>query len=183
MNHIELLTSQYKLSPRLLDWTSAVLDKVGEANATGELMSLELDIDQAVGVQLDLLGGILGQGRQVGFQPTDGSSPILGDATYRVLLKARVAQNHWDGKVASLYPVWQDLFPGGSIVISDSQEMSANVSLSGSFTSIIRELIEKGYIVPRPQGVLYSYNFGTTPYFGYDYDNTFISGYDTGNLV
>ncbi len=169
---------------KFLSFLSEILQKISDVTSTaGGMINYYFDLDTAVGVQLDTIGQVVGQIRTVRFQPSNGISPILDDDTYRLLLRAKIAQNSWDGKVESLYAIWQGLFPGGRIVISDSQNMSAVITLSGSFNSIITDLINNGYIVPRPQGVLYNFGFNNLPYFGFDRDDAFISGVDTGHWI
>ncbi len=133
------------------------------------------------GAQLDIIGQIVGQSRIMTFQPSNGISPILGDEIYRMLLKAKIAQNQWDGRLSSILPIWANLFPGGSIKIQDNQNMTTSVFLSGTFSSIILDLIINGLIVPRPEGVLCTYSFGTLPYFGWDLENQYVAGYDVGS--
>jgi hypothetical protein len=60
--------------------------------------------------------------------------------------------------------------------------MTATIFLSGSFTSIIQDLIVNGFIVPRPEGVLYEYTFAELPAFGWDLDNSFVAGFDVGKF-
>jgi len=135
----------------------------------------------ALGPQLDLLGSTVGAKRTVGFQPSNSVSPVLDDATYRIYIKAKIAQNQWDGTLPSLYPIWATLFPSGRIIIIDNQNMTATITLIGAFTSITKDLISNGYIVPRPEGVLYNYVFGTLPFFGFGSSPGFIAGFDTGH--
>jgi len=179
-----LVTSQYQTSPKMMAMVEALIMYLNDASSALDAMAtIYFDIDNAEGNQLDVLGVLVGQSRTVTFQPSNGVSPILDDDTYRLLLKARIAQNQWDGKVGSLYAIWADLFPTGRIIISDSQAMSAVISIYGSFSSIIVDLINNGYIVPRPQGVQYTFDYGTLPFFGYDRNNAFIAGYDTGHYI
>jgi len=210
-NYLALITSQYQNSPKFLEWvfgfvdmavdiqklaTSLVFyfsfDKIIKLNiATEELNSLTTEAGAilttemmaAIGDQLDMIGVILGQKRTVNFQPTGGISPILDDDTYRILLRAKVLMNHWDGKSASLQIAWANLFPGGKISIQDNQNMTVSVLLTGTFSSIINDLIINEYIIPRPQGVLFNYYYGTTPFFGFDRQDEYIAGFDTGNWV
>jgi len=140
------------------------------------------DIDQAVGVQLDTLGVILGASRTVGFTPSGGVSPVLDDNTYRVYLKAKVIFNQWNGQADYLFTAWRRLFPGGRIIITDNQNMTATIYTSGSFTSIIQDLINNGYIVPRPETVQYNYIYGVLPKFGFDQNNSYIAGFDLGHV-
>ena len=181
--YIQLLTSQYSNSPKLNALLKVLLKKFDDTSQVMVQFDTALDLDSAVGAQLDMLGATAGAFRTVGFQPSDGVSPVLDDATFRILIKAKIAQNQWDGTLPSLYPIWASLFPDGSIIIIDNQNMTADITLKGSFTSIIQDLITNGYIVPRPEGVLYTYLFGVLPYFGFGSSPGFIAGFDTGHWV
>jgi hypothetical protein len=178
--YLGLLTSEYQGSTNYLSWVQALLQPLDDASNCLSLMTLAFDLDQAVGVQLDVLGVIIGQSRRVNFQPRNGVSPVLDDATYRVLLKARIAQNQWDGTVDGLQGVWESLFPGGRLSINDNQNMSATVILSGAFSSITQDLITNGLIIPRPEGVQYTFTFAALPLFGFDRTDAFVSGFDAG---
>lgn len=179
--YTRLLTSQYQTAPVLLSWLAALLQPLDDTATWLRQFTAAYDLDYAVGPQLDVAGTIIGQSRTVGFQPTGGVSPVLDDDTYRVLLKARAAQNNWDGKINSLQGIWAQLFPGGVIVIDDHSNMTATVILAGAFSSITQDLITNGYIVPRPEGVLYDYTFGDLPVFGFSTTNTdYIAGFNVG---
>jgi hypothetical protein len=180
--YMNLLTSEYKLAPNLNAWLEALLSPGNDTTNMIIGMTEAFDLDVATGVQLDVLGAIVGANRTVGFQPTGSVSPILDDDTYRLLIMATIAANQWDGTESALYPIWKSLFPAGNIVINDQQNMTAIVVLSGAFTSIVQDLISHGYIVPRPEGVLYNYVFSMLPVFGTDEDNSFIAGVDLGKL-
>lgn len=176
-----LLTSQWRRSPKLNALLYMLLKKFDDVSQCMVQMDAALDLDEAVGPQLDVLGQIVGAARTVGFQPSSGASPVLDDATYRILIKARIGWNQWDGTIDSLYPLWQQLFPGGTIVILDNQNMTATITLTGTFSSIVQDLINNGYIIPRPEGVEYTFQFGTLPYFGFGSSPGFIEGFDTGH--
>jgi Protein of unknown function (DUF2612) len=178
--YLSLITSEYQGSPKFLQWISVLLKPLDDASQCLESMSLAFDLDQAVGVQLDTLGVIIGQSRVMTFQPSGGVSPVLDDTTYRLLLRARIARNQWDGSIDGLQSTWQTLFPGGQISIEDAQNMSAEIILSGAFTSIAQDLINNDLIIPRPAGVLYDYTFGSLPVFGFGPRTTVIAGFGTG---
>jgi hypothetical protein len=112
-------------------------------------------------------------------------SPILDDNTYRQVLQCRVFQNHWDGQIGSLGPFWQTVFPGGTITLLDHMNMTATVTVGGDFSSILIDLILNGYIVPRPQAVLYTYALATTtlPVFGFDESTPYVAGFDLGHFL
>jgi hypothetical protein len=181
--YIALLTSQYRRSPKLNALLYAILVKLDDVSRVLVKLDTAIDIDDAVGAQLDQLGAIAGASRTVPFQPSGGVSPVLNDATYRIYIKSKIAQNQWDGTIDSLYGIWQTLFPGGQIIIADQQDMTAIIILSGSFTSIIQDMINNDMIVPRPEGVLYTYLYPVLPIFGADLDNAFIAGADLGHAA
>jgi hypothetical protein len=178
-----LLTSEYQNSTKLLAWLAAPLSILNDVTACLAAFDEAFDLDEAIGPQLDILGEIIGAQRLVPFQPSGGVSPLLDDPTYLIYLKARIAQNQWTGTIDSLQAIWRTLFPGGTIVIEDNQNMTVNIILAGAFTSILQDLITHGLIVPRPQGVLYNYSFSMLPIFGFDSQNSLISGFDQGHFA
>ena len=181
--YLNLVTSEYKLAPNFLANLTSSIKLFEDVMTCNTSMTPAFDLDAAAGVQLDTLGVIAGVGRVVPFQPSGGVSPVLDDTTYRLLIKATIAANQWDGTQSSLYPIWKQLFPSGNITIVDNQNMSATIVLSGAFTSINKDLISNGFIVPRPEGVSYTYTFSTQPIFGLDENNSFIAGLDLGHFA
>ncbi len=181
--YLNIITSQYRRSLKMNALAKVLLRKFDDVSQTMVKLDTALDLDSAVGAQLDMLGATVGAFRKVSFQPSDGVSPVLDDATYRIYIKAKIAQNQWDGTMTSLYPIWRALFPSGSIVILDNQNMTVDITLTGAFTSLIKDLIVNGYIVPRPEGVLYTYLFGTPPFFGFGESPGFIAGFGEGHWV
>lgn len=178
--YLSLLTSEYQLAPKIKAFLTAILTPIDDLDACYDTMNAAFDLDSAAGAQLDVLGQIVGVGRVLPFQPSGGANPTLDDGDYRLLIRAKIAQNEWDGTIESLYPIWQSLFPGGTIAILDNQNMTATIILAGSFTSITQDMITNGLIVPRPEGVLYTYTFAGLPIFGFDRNDAFIAGFDTG---
>lgn len=181
--YLNLLTSEWRNSAKLNALMYVLLKKFDDVTNCLVQMDTALDLDSAVGAQLDILGAIWNCSRTVPFQPSGGVSPVLDDATYLILIKATIARYMWDGGIDSLYSIWIELFPTGTIVIADQQNMTADILLTGSFDSIIQDMIVNGMIVPRPEGVLYNYVFGTMPFLGYDLNNSFVAGWDTGHYI
>jgi len=180
--YLSLITSEYQSSPNFLAWVTALLQKLDDVSQCIATLDDGFDLDQAVGTQLDILGQIVGVTRTVGFQPSNGVSPVLDDDAYRMLLRAKIGQNQWDGQLSSLQPLWQYLFPNGRIRIDDQQNMTVTTFLTGEFTSIIQDLIINGYIVPRPEGVLINLTLSQMPILGFDQNNNFVGGFDIGHF-
>ena len=205
-----LITSQYQNSTKFMSWLEAnlgYLDVLFDSfynNGTDVF-----DIDVAVGDQLDVLGVIIGRSRIVDFDlnysfyllqeggdrillegspsflqledSIDSHTSILQDEDYRILLKAKIVRNNWKGRVQDLYDIFSILFPDIGIVIKDNQDMSMTIGLFGDMSDVTRELITRGYVVPKPMGVLINYFFGTLPVFGYDFYDSKVAGYNEGN--
>jgi hypothetical protein len=181
--YTSLATSEYFTAVNWRIWLSANLQLFQDAYNCIQSFPAAYDLQQAVGPQLDVLGSIIGQSRTVGFQPSNSVSPILDDTTYRLLLQARVYQNHWGGTTQELRPIWNALFPGGTMLITDTQNMEVSIVVSGAFTSIVQDLILNGEILPRPQGVLYNIAFGELPILGFDENTSLIAGVDLGHFA
>lgn len=179
--YLNLLASQYKLSPKFNPWLAKALQPLDDLTNCLAFLNQEYDVGVAFGQQLDWIGVLVGQSRTVAFQPSNNVSPTLTDAVYRILLQATIARNQWNGLLVSLPSIWAGLFPSGRLIVNDNQNMSCTILLSGSFSSIIQDLIVNGYIVPRPEGVLYTYSFAELPVFGADLNNSFVAGADIGH--
>ena len=179
-----LITSEYQNSDKFMRWFSVTLQMLRDGvQVVDALATRDFDLDFAFGKQLDIIGEIVGVKRQVSFQPSDGSSPILGDQDYQILLRAKVARNQWNGLIDNLQELWRVLFPSGIIIVRDNQDMSMNVFLTGNMSPVQKDMVIHDLIVPRPEGVLINYFFGEAPIFGFDIDNEFIGGFDHGHWI
>lgn len=166
-----LITSAHRDKPKFMAWLTVGLDKLQAASSLADALPSLFDIDQAAGVQLECLGEIIGRSRTVNFQPTDGSSPVLNDDNYRLILKAKVIQNNWKGTIPELEAAWESLFPGSHIYIHDNQNMTMRVAVGGITSLMERDLVLHGYIVPKPQSVRINYyHFGDDPYPNFEID-------------
>lgn len=192
--YLALLTSQYVNSPKLNALLYVMLKKFDDISQCMIKLDTALDLDSAVGPQLDMLGQTVGASRTLSFQPSFGVSSILDDVTFRTLIKARIAWNQWDGTQGSLYGVWHMLFPTATIVIADNQNMTATLYIGGLPSSILLDMIAgyavngdmsgtvtNGLIVPRPEGVQYSWVMGDLPVFGFGTVNTsYVAAWGVG---
>ncbi len=175
-----LLTSEYKTRPKLTQWLLWLLSE-GSSYRSALLEFLDsFDLEYAVGKQLDTIGRIVGVGRLLNFYPSGGESPLMDDDTYRIVIKARIAQNMWKGTQDELYEIWSVLFPDVKIQIHDRQDMTFDVVVAGAFTQLMQELIQHGYIVPKPEGVranIQVVDMTGLPLFAYDSNTYLLSGY------
>jgi hypothetical protein len=115
------------------------------------------DLDRAVGAQLDFLGEILGRGRELPFQPEYNVSPVLDDDVYRMMLKAKVLQNQWDGTLPGIYATWAQMFPDIRLTVLDHQDMSMTAVIGGDMPDYVKAIFTTGYVIPKPAGVYMGY--------------------------
>lgn len=158
--YVKLLTSEYQLAEKFKEWLRSVACVYLQDTMTcANQLNSDFDIELAVGVQLDMIGEIVGQSRTLGFTPSDPAYPpvLYDDDLYRRVLKSRIALNHWDGQLGSIQEKWLSIFPGTNITIVDNQDMTITVSVTGYMDELIKEMIENDMIIPRPQGVMLNY--------------------------
>lgn len=182
-NYLKLITSQHRDKPKYMAMVMALLRPSDDIFALAATMDDEFDVMLATGIQEDIVGILVGANRTLDFQPDKGLSPILDNAAYRILLQAKIAQNMWKGGIMDLRDLWTTLF-GEGIIIQDNQDMTIDVVVIGSsFDQIVRNMIQKGMIVPKPQSVKLTTYFSDQQVFGYDMETNTIRGYDEANWV
>lgn len=178
--YLNLITSQHQGKVNLTAWLTALLNKGDDTNLLALDMYTYFDIETATGTQLDTIGNLIGVKRRVTFTPTGGASPILSDTDYRMLLKASIVRDNWDGTLGGLYSGWYSLFSDVYLIIHDTQDMNADVLVIGDLTQMQKDLIANDYIVPKPAAVTYNYSYSVHPYFAYDVNTDQFKGYGEG---
>jgi hypothetical protein len=155
--YLDNITSQHRDKPKFIGWLTQNLNKIDDLYILLKGMDDDFDLDNAIGVQLDTLGDIIGRKRTLTFQPLNGFSPVLDDDTYRLVLKAKVAMNNWDGTIEQMYEIWDNIFTDIGLELQDNQDMSFNAYITGYVNEIRQDLIQHGYIVPKPETVKVNY--------------------------
>lgn len=178
-----LVTSAHVNKPKFTATLGITINPLAKLQAEIRALPTAFDLDTAVGAQLDVCGEWIGLSRHVPtpltgvyfawgtagvgwgegswkgeFDPVDGMTS-LPDEIYRLVLKARVALNRWDGSIPSAYEAWDTVF-GGSLIISiqDYQDMSITIGLSGgAIDATMRSLLVNGQLQFKPAGVRIRY--------------------------
>lgn len=210
-NYINLLPSANDDKPNFLAVLSALLQPfVDEQNVVASLIE-KYDLDTAVGTQLDVVGQWVGFGRSV-LSPLAGvyfsldtedvgfdqgvwwepDNPLtvlvdLDDDTYRLMLRAKIASNYWDGSLQQLQQIFAEFFlvsPGTYVFVIDNFNMTMTVGISGAIPGRIYQLLFLNTHVPFPPAAVLSDVVVTTEYgaplFGFDVENNYIGGFDSG---
>ncbi len=205
-----LITSEHNQRPKFMAVVEALAQPMIDLMNLLGAMPGKFDLDHAVGVQLDDVGRWVGISRSVatpltgvyfsfdtpgvGFDQGNWKGPfdpdagltLLDDDTYRLVLRAKIGANHWDGTLEATVTILNSIFNVGTYVfIQDNQDMSMTIGVAGNVPSaVFLALLEGGYIPLKPEGVRVNFVIVTSvdsaPIFGFDMDNDLVAGFDTG---
>jgi hypothetical protein len=210
-NYLGLVTSKHSDKPNFLATVAISVQGYADTQAVLNSLPAAYDVDEAVGAQLDAVGlrvgasrelqvplegvyfsfGIagLGWGQGAWKGPFDPSTGLvsLDDATFRILIKAVIAANQWDGTIPGAYMVYADLFTalGAQILIFDHQDMTMTIGYVGPApNAVVKALLVGGYLSLKPATVgITGYvtpSVPGAPFFGFGADNATIGGFGSG---
>jgi hypothetical protein len=215
----DLTTNYHSLKPLFVDHIDLITRPLSDAGNAITAFITEFDIDEAIGVQLDILGKWIGRTRVVrqpisgiyfsfdtdslGFDQGVWQGPYdpdvgftnLSDDVYRIVLKAKIAINHWNGTNETLPEILDTALAGSGLTmqIVDNQDMTISVWVfpETDISDVSLELIaaiRQGDLTVKAAGV-WAGDIQTpsveTPsvgnkFFGFDMDNDYIAGFDDG---
>ncbi|QWA12371.1 DUF2612 domain-containing protein [Sodalis ligni] len=213
--YTDLITNYHRGKPNFVDHIDLSTRPLVDIDGAMIGFINDFDIDTAVGNQLDILGEWIGRSRTVaqpisgvyfswdtdglgyeqgvwqGHYDPDAGFTNLSDDVYRVVLKAKIAINHWDGTNGSLPDILNTALAGSGLFmqIVDNQNMTIAlwVFAETSMDYVSRELlaaIRQGYLTVKAAGV-YAGEILTpsanNQFFGFDMDNQYIAGFDIGS--
>lgn len=209
--YLNLIPSANRQKPNFVETVGINVDVSVRVQELLLSMIPKFDVDTAVGDQLDIIGEWVGISRNVQVPITgvyftwDGSAEVgwdygtwqpalspsevtvLPDDSYRIVLKAKIAANQWDGTTEGAYAVWDILFPQYDIFIQDNQNMSYEmIILGGIVDSLTLALLSSGYISLKPEGVRLNGVYvpvDDEPAFAWDMDTEFFKGWDESSWL
>lgn len=211
-----LITSEHADKPKFVATVSAAAQPFVDLNNAISGFAESFDVDEAVGVNLDAVGAWVGISRVVSvplqgvyftfddealgfdtgyfkgrFDPLEGPTR-LDDKAYRVLLKSKIAANHWDGTLIYARAVMAGLLTDNQVYVQDNQDMSITVGVVGpKLDALLRSLLVGGYLELKPEGVQVDGYLVPSPdegsvvdptarLFGFDAEGEIIAGFDAG---
>lgn len=178
--YIDLITSEHYNKPKYKAYVKKFLDMLSPAVDCYNEYNILFVLDTAVGSQLDILGDLVGIGRNLPTTNPDIPATI-SDEYYRRVIKSKICFNHWDGTREQLEKIIDENFPGLSYELVDDQDMSYELTIIyPNADPVVVALLKEGFILPKPSGVRVNYEVIEAPYFGWDKDTDFIKGWDQG---
>ncbi|BCQ40888.1 hypothetical protein ERHA54_34910 [Erwinia rhapontici] len=215
--YTDLITNYHRGKPLFVDHVDLSTRPLTDVSTSLNGLLTAFDIDSAIGVQLDILGEWIGRSRIVSvpisgiyfsldtdglgwdqgvwqgpYDPDNGYTS-LSDDTYRVILKAKIAINSWDGTNDSLPDILDTALANSGLrmQIVDNQDMTISVWVFPEIdiSNVSLELIaaiRQGYLTVKAAGVWagsIELPSVETPsegnkFFGFDMDNEYIAGFD-----
>ncbi len=177
--YLDLITSQHREQPAFMALLRALLTPLADVQNLLLQWETLLNLETAEGAALDQLGARIACSRRLDFQPASGSA-VLADGDYRLLIKAKILANHWDGTIQGMQENFRLLFPEYFLSVIDHQDMTLRVTVVGLKGTLYEELLERGYIIPKPAGVRMIVNVVEDKIFAFDLQNESFGGYDEG---
>ena len=151
-DYLNIITSEHRQQPKYIAMLTAYLRKLQDAQLVIEAFDLHFDLNEAIGAQLDRLGDIVGRSRILAFQP-ESRSALLDDDNYRLIIKAKILQNQWAGTIEDMANLFQQVFPDMQLKIIDHQNMSMEIQVTGLRDDLQLQMLNNGYVIPKPEGV------------------------------
>lgn len=207
--YLKLITPQHRDSPKFVAHIDLITRIFADIAQTALQLNDAYALDNAVGAQLDATGEWIGLSRYVrtpivgvyfsldtedlGFDhgswkrkyDSDSGFTELDDETYRTLLRVKIEANHWDGSGEMLEQIYRRILPDSNsrIFFVDNYDMSMGVFLTGgAIPEIVKSVIRQGYLNIKPEAVRVNnyINSASGGLFGFDINNEYVAGFDTG---
>ena len=209
MNREKFIIWQYRTKPKALGTIRAIYAETDNTFKNVVQLADILNIDNATGYALDLVGRHVGVFRvlptaiakeyfgwleddtalsfNVGEFYRNGdalhASVVLNDNDYRFFIKARITKNYQTGEISNIVNSIKFVIGKHGNII-DSQNMTMNVLVnSDQLSSLTFYAISKMDILARPVGVMYQFIvlINNEP-FGFSHDNVSF-GFNLGKFV
>lgn len=126
-----------------------------------ESVGTAFNLDHASGRQLDVIGEWVGISRLLNFEPTY-APPLLTDEYHRMVIRAKISLNSWDGTTEHIKEIWESIVKDYSLTVIDMQGMSIVLQINDLESLFETEFMSKGYLAPKPEGVRIDYVFVLT---------------------
>lgn len=206
--YTDLIAGYHVGKERYTAWVFTLTEPLRIARERLAALREDFDVDTAIGAQLDAVGVRVGVSRilpmtltdvyfalddsggiglDLGvwkgeYDPVDGTT-TLGDETYRAVIKAKIAQNHWDGTRGSLPDFLSEVLgqfgqPAKVLDLEDLDTMHVVLHLTKDTTPpIVWELFSRRIIDVTAAGVSVDL-VDNQPWFGLDYETASVKGLD-----
>lgn len=177
-DYIALIPSENRDAPKFTAMVRTVTGCIADANNAIRSIEGKMNLDTAEGDQLDTIGKWVGLSRQLlvpysvffsldtvglGFDQGNWKGPYdptggvvtMDDGTYRLMIRAKIGANAWDGTMPQFLAILASAFQGTGITVTarDNQDMTMDVFLSAKPPALLAAILTGGYLPIKPEGV------------------------------
>jgi hypothetical protein len=207
--YIDHITLEHGNKPKFVSMVEATVQPFADTLSLYKIIPLLYDVDTAQGQQLDVVGEWVGVSRyltlplagvyfafdtvDVGFDagvwkgPYDPETGLtaLPDEFYRLVIKAKILNNNWDGSKDQVYVLADIIFgsQGFTYYIEDNGDMSINLGLLGPTPPppVLTALFNSGVLDVKGITIRIASRVAQQgPIFAFDLDTLFFKGFDSG---
>lgn len=189
-DYTKLITSLHSDKPLFVATVALMAGAFADVYEQAAGLVRAFDVDTAIGVQLDVVGLWVGISRRQnipvvgafftwnttgkGWNQTNWKGPYepdegivdLDDETYRVVIKAKIGSNYWQGTDLELQSIGRNSMAsvGVQCFVLDNMDMTTTVYILGAPTQVMIEMIKRGVTPPKTAGVrITGYILSSTP--------------------
>lgn len=181
MNILDRIYAQYRNKPKAVAWYAITRSLADEIDTAAQVVRHMYSIDDNIGAQLDIIGGIVVADRnflantplvvsQFGdvdaeFGDLDavfsalniGQDSQMSDDFFRLVIRAKIVKNNSDATIESILNGVTFLIPGANIIrVIDGEDMSFSIEFNGNITDLERWALLNAKLIPKPQGVRFN---------------------------
>ena len=142
--------AQFRDKVKLIAWLKICAHPANQFEQTAQQVANSLDVDNATGRELDVIGRIVGVSRVYG-DPAES----LSDDMYRMVIKSRIWKNHTDATIDNILLGVEFIVGVKGARLVDYENMTFAIEFTEELTDLQRDAITYYDVVPRPQGVLF----------------------------
>jgi hypothetical protein len=174
--------AEYRTKPKTVQWYN-ITQSIGDDNLKQAFADIatSYDIDSNSGEQLDVIGRVVVQDRNVNFtidpggvQFGDGDAEFgdldaefssialsgavtLTDIEYRLFLKSKIQRNNTSATIDEIITAVNTLLSNATVTkLNDNEDMTFDLEITGTLSGTEESLLKSDGFVPTPQGVSYA---------------------------
>ena len=205
----ELIENQLRESPNYIEVIRLLAEDFDAANDIYDYIAKNINIMNADGVWLDLIGDIVGVSRVfdkeiqptffgfsdqenvTGFgqarfrEPNDKTTAlsILNDDDYRVVIIGQIARNYGDVSEVGVATSVLNMTQADQVLVYQGRPAEFNIYIIGMVSDNIKSILNGSDIIPRAAGVKVNLFFsGDGNIFGFA-DQQGMKGFDVGHFI
>ena len=206
---LQLIENQLRESPNYIEVIRLLAEDFDEVSDIYDYIAKNINVLNARGVWLDLIGDIVGISRvfekeiqpvffgfddqpnttgfgQARFRELDDkttASSVLNDDDYRVVIIGKIARNYGDVSEVGVATSVLNMTQADNVLVYQSGQATFSVYVIGLISDNIKSILNGTDIIPRAAGVKMNLFFsGDDNIFGFA-DQLGIKGFDVGHFI